>query len=216
MTLLYDPPMPSIADLLRQLGDIPPGRVRSIPPPGTATREDLLKPENFGCELVDGTLVEKAMGHKANRFGAWLLAILNVYVDAHNLGYCTGEQGFIELPDGPVRGPDIAFFAWDRLENRRPPDDEPIPTTAPDLVVEVLSPGNTPAEMERKRAEYFRGGVQLYWEFDPETESARTYSAFAEFSDLTPNDVLDGGTIIPGFSVPMKQLWAKHRATGNS
>jgi len=209
MTLLDEPPRHSIADLLRQLGDIPPERVRSIPYPGTATIEDLLKPENARCELVDGTLVEKAMGHEANIFGAWLLAILNTYARSKRLGYCIGEQGFIELPDGPIRGPDISFIAWSSLKNRVRPKGV-LPRLAPDLVVEVLSPSNTKAEMERKRAEYFDAGVRLYWEFDPLIDFARVYTSRDQFRDLSEDDVLEGGDILQGFSIPMKDLWAEY------
>ena len=218
MIAVFDPPTHSFADLLRKLGDVPRERVRQNPPPGTATFSDLSKPENAGCELVDGTLVEKAVGYEANMFGAWLLVLVYSYARSKKLGFCTGEQGMIELPDGPegpVRAPDVAFVAWDSLENRCPPKGS-CPRLAPDLVVEVLSPSNTKAEMERKRGEYFRAGVRLYWEFDPLTDFARVYTAVDRYRDLNPDDTLDGGDVLPGFSMVMKDLWAKHRATGNS
>ena len=65
----------TIAELLKQLGDIPPERVRLKPTPGTATKRDLLRlldKFNIQCELVDGTLVEKAMGQIESRLGTWL------------------------------------------------------------------------------------------------------------------------------------------------
>jgi hypothetical protein len=59
MSATFHPPVRTIGDLLRRLGDIPADRVRFAPAPGTATLRDLLRPENEGCELVEGTLVEK-------------------------------------------------------------------------------------------------------------------------------------------------------------
>jgi Uma2 family endonuclease len=174
MSILFDPPIRTIADLLHRLGDIPPERIRYDPVPGTATIDDLLKPENEGCELVEGTLVEKAASWQASFLGSWLLTMINNFVLARNLGAVTGEQGFLHLPDGPVRGPDVAFTSWGRMANRRWPD-EPIPQMAPDLVVEVLNPNNTRAEMARKRGEYFRSGVQLVWEIDPRTRTVRVF-----------------------------------------
>jgi Uma2 family endonuclease len=156
----------TIADLLGRLGDIPPDRVRFDPVPGTATVADLLKAENHGCELVEGVLVEKPMGLEESFLAGWLLTLLNQFVLPRNLGIVTGEAGFMELPGGPVRGPDVAFISWDRMSARRRPT-EPIPLLTPDLVVEVLSPSNTPGEMARKRTEYFGAGAQLVWRSIP-------------------------------------------------
>jgi Uma2 family endonuclease len=208
MSIIFDPPVRTIADLLHRLGDIPPERIRYDPVPGTATIDDLLKPENVGCELVEGTLVEKAVSWQSSFLGSWLLTMINNFVLARNLGVVTGEQGFVELPDGPVRGPDVAFTSWGRMANRRRPD-EPIPQLAPDLVVEVLSPNNTRAEMARKRGEYFRSGVQIVWEIDPRARTVRVYTSETAFTDLTTADTLDGGTVLPGFTLPIVQLFAE-------
>ena len=105
MNVLSESPILTIGELLRRLGDIPPDRVRFKPAPGTATKDDLLRPENEGCELVEGTLVEKAVGWQESTLGSWLLTTLNNFVLAHNLGAVTGEQGMVELPVGfvPIR-----------------------------------------------------------------------------------------------------------------
>jgi Uma2 family endonuclease len=208
MNILFNPPIRTIAELLHQLGDIPPQRVRFNPVPGTATIDDLLQPENAGCELVDGTLVEKAVGLEESFLGSWLLTLLNQFVMAGNLGIITGEQGFLELLPGLVRGPDVAFTSWDRMRNRRRPS-EPIPPLAPDLAVEVLSKSNPRAEMARKRGEYFRAGVRLVWEIDPRKRGVRVYTAADQFTDLSPGDALDGGAVLPGFTLPLADLFAE-------
>jgi len=71
--------------------------------------------------------------------------------------------------------PDVAFASWDRFPDRKIPK-APIPSLAPDLVIEVLSESNTKAEMERKRGEYFSSGVRLVWEFDPESRTVTVYT----------------------------------------
>jgi len=208
MNLRFQPPVKTIADLLGRLGDIPPDRVRFDPVPGTATVADLLKPENRGCELVEGVLVEKSMGHEESFLAGWLLTLLNQFVMPRNLGIVTGEAGFVELPGGPVRGPDVAFTSWGRMTGRRRPT-EPIPQLAPDLVVEVLSPSNTPAEMARKRTDYFGAGAQLVWEIDPRARIVRVFVAADQYHDLTANDTLTGGPVLPGFVLPLAQLFAE-------
>jgi len=208
MSIPFNPPVRTIADLLHRLGDIPAERIRYDPVPGTATIDELLKPENANCELVDRTLVEKAVSWESSFLGLWLGTMINNFVLARNLGAVTGEQGFMHLPDGPVRGPDVAFTSWDRMANRRRPD-EPIPRMAPDLVVEVLSPSNTPAEMDRKRGEYFRSGVRLVWEIDPRARTVRVYTSETGVADLTAADTLDGGSVLPGFTLPLAQLFAE-------
>lgn len=60
--------------------------------------------------------------------------------------------------------------------------------------------------MARKRAEYFAAGVRLVWEIDPR---ARTYTAADQFTDLTAADTLGGGSALPGFAVPLVDLFAE-------
>ena len=208
MNVSTEPPILTVGELLRRLGDIPPDRVRFKPAPGTATVADLARSENKGCELVEGTLVEKAMGWSESNLGGWILTLLNNFIIPRNLGKASGEQGMVELPGGPVRGPDVTYVSWDRLTGRTGPTD-PVPELAPDLVVEVLSRGNTPGEMARKRGEYFTAGVSLVWEVDPRARTVRVYTAEDIFTDLTEADTLDGGIVLPGFTLPLAQLFAE-------
>ncbi len=208
MNASLETPILTIGELLRRLGDIPPDRVRFKPAPGTATIDDLLRPENEGCELVEGTLVEKAVGLEESFLATWLSTLLNQFVVPRNLGMVTGEAGFMGLPGGPVRGPDVAFTSWDRMTNRQRPGD-PIPELAPDLAVEVLSRGNTRGEMVRKRSEYFRAGVRLVWEIDPRARTVRVYTSETAYTDLVATDTLDGGAVLPGFAVPLADLFAE-------
>lgn len=208
MSISFQRPLKTIGDLLHRIGDIHPDRVRFVPAPGTATRDDLLKTENEHCELVEGTLVEKPAGQTESFLAMSLATMINNFVVPNNLGYVTGEAGFYELPGGTVRGPDISFTTWNRLPGRRRPS-EPIPLGGPDLVVEVLSPSNTKREMALKREEYFRGGVRLVWEIDPRQRTVRVYTALDRFQDLSVSDTLTGDSVLPGFMLPLQDLLAE-------
>ena len=130
MNALFRPPIRTLADLLHRLGDIPADRVRFDPIPGTAKLDDLLRSDNEGCELVDGTLVEKPRGLEESLLAMWLGRLLIEFVQPRNLGIVTGEKGFLELTGGSVRAPDVAFISWDRMPRRRCPSGSD-PTSEP-------------------------------------------------------------------------------------
>jgi Uma2 family endonuclease len=201
----------TLADLLEQLGGIAPDRVRFRPAPGTATEEDVLairhSPERRLCELVDGVLVEKAMGFRESYLAGILITLLWAFVRPRNLGIVTGADGMMRLFPGLVRIPDVAFLSWNRFPNRHVPT-EPIPDVAPDLAVEVLSAGNTAREMARKRQDYFAAGVHLVWQVDPRTRTVEVFTAPAQSTILHEIHVLDGGTVLPGFTLPLQELFA--------
>lgn len=170
----------TLADLLDHLGGIAPERVRLRPAPGTATEDDVLSVHDHEgrlCELVDGVLVEKAMGFRESLLAGALIEVLRGFVRRRNLGLVTAPDGMIRLATGLVRIPDVAFISWDRLPHRRVPT-APLPALAPDLAVEVLSAGNTPGEMARKCREYFAAGVRFVWLVDPETRTRPEPSPF--------------------------------------
>src|SRR5262245_43521212 len=196
----------TVADLMRDLGGIPLERVRLVPPPGMATINDVEGAK--GCELIEGTLVEKAMGWHESILAVYLAGLLNAIVEPQNLGIVSGEEGGLELLTGLIRKPDVAFISWDRFPGRRLPD-EAWPAVAPDLAVEVISRGNTAEEMKRKRGEYFQAGVQLIWEIDRFTRTATVYTSPTHFQQLTEADTLDGGTVLPGFSVAVRDIFAR-------
>ena len=208
MNIPFQPSVRTVGELLRRLGDLPADRVRFTPVPGTATVEDLLRAENNGCELVEGTLVEKGMGLRESLLAAYLSALLGPVVRGQNLGILSGPDGTYELIAGLVRLPDLAFVSWNRLPGRRLPD-EPVPNVVPDLAAEVLSASNTLGEMARKRSEYFKAGVRLVWEIDPRARTVRVYTSETIYTDLSATDTLDGGTVLPGFTLPLVDLFAE-------
>ena len=114
----------------------------------------------------------------------------------------------LRLAPGLVRIPDVSFVSWDRLPQRRVPR-QPIPDLAPDLVVEVLSEGNTAREMDQKLLDYFSAGVRLVWYVDPVLHEVHVYTAPAQREVFTADHTLHGGAVLPGFTLLVRQLFAE-------
>ena len=207
----------TVADLLDQLGGIAPARVRINPLPGLAAEADLIAVNGRKqgiCELIGGILVEKPMGVVESMLAGSILALIRSFVLTRNLGIVTTTDGMMRLAPGIVRVPDVAFLSWDRTPGRRVPE-TPMSEFAPDLAVEVLSPSNTKAEMARKRAEYFASGVRLIWEFDPRDRTVAVYTTPEEAIILDESMTLDGGEVLPGFVLPLAELFAELDRAGH-
>jgi Uma2 family endonuclease len=211
MTLTAPVKLDTVQDLVERLGNIPLSRIRLDPPPGLATEADVLEAErkhNILCELVDGVLVEKGMGYGESVLAGALIEILRRFVKPRKLGVVSAPDGMIRLFPGLVRIPDVSFASWDRFPNRKFPK-SPVPALVPELVIEVLSESNTPAEMEGKRAEYFEAGVQVIWEVDPASRTVGVYTADRVVKMLDATQTLDGGDLLPGFSLVLAELFAE-------
>ena len=203
------------ADVLKHLGGIPLERIRMYPPPGMATEHDVLQAKsrfNRVCELVNGVLVEKTVGYYESLIAATIVRLLGRFLETHDLGIVLGEAGTLRILPDQVRIPDVSFISWDKFPNRELPP-EPVPAIAPDLAVEVLSEGNTEAEMQRKLHDYFTAGVRLVWYIDPRTKAAKAYTAEDRCAEFSGRDSLSGGEVLPGFEMPLSDIFAKARGT---
>jgi len=157
---------------------------------------------------VDGVLVEKPMGWKEATLALMLGHHLQTYLDENNFGQLGGADSMLRLAAGLVRLPDLAFVLWEHL----PENEEDLPSIldlAPDLAVEVVSPSNTPKEMARKRREYFKAGTLLVWQVYPKTQTVEVYTSPTRSRILGIDDTLDGGTLLPGFRLPLRTLFAR-------
>jgi len=198
------------ADLVERFGPIPLRRVRSDPPPGTATEEDLLhvyNTEKRCCELIDGILVEKDVSAIASLIAARIIRILSTFVDSRGLGFVLGEQGMLRLSIGRVRIPDVCFIRRDQVSNGEFPT-EPIADLFPTLAVEVISPGNTKREMEEKLDDYFSSGTELVWYVYPDRKEVEVYTGCETKRVLTILETIDGGTVLPGFSTKVAEFFS--------
>lgn len=200
----------TMAERLEELGHISADRLRLCPAPGTATVDDLMDANTHRkplCELIDQTLVEKAVGFESSVVAATILTILHQFVARRGLGLMAGADGMFRLLASTVRAPDVAFVSREQLPDGKFPT-EAYPAFSPDLVIEVLSPGNTKAEMSRKRVEYFHSGTRLVWMVDCVNRSVAVYTSPSAVSILNEDDTIDGGEVLPEFSSPVADFFA--------
>jgi Uma2 family endonuclease len=199
----------TLADLIDDLG-VPPDRILFRPVPGTATEQDVIDldaHEDRLVELIDGVLVEKAMGFEESIVGACIAALLRQHVGPRKLGVVAGSDGMVRYREGVVQMADVAFFSWDRFPDRKVGSDT-ISRVTPDIAVEVLSGSNTPAEMDRKRSEYFDAGARLVWIVDHRARTVQVYTNAQTFTTLDENDTLGGGDVLPEFAAQVKEFFA--------
>jgi Uma2 family endonuclease len=207
-TLMF-PESWTVADFQAHLGDIPAERIRLSPKPGCATEDDLIYLQDTKqalCELVDGILVEKPVGHYESAVAMTIGALVKSYVQAKNLGVVTGEGGGVRTIVPQVRMPDVGFVSRERFPDRKVPRKKILPVS-PDLAIEVLSESNTRKEMARKLLEYFQGGTRLVWYIDPETRTAELFTSPSQVTRITEDGILDGTDVLPGFQVRLKDVF---------
>jgi Uma2 family endonuclease len=213
MTPSVDPVLSdwTVADLLTRFGPIQHGRIRQTPGPGQATEQDVIDihdREGRLYELVDGVLVEKAMGIQESFLAVFLAGLLGEFARRHDLGFVLGADGMARLAPGLVRIPDVSFISWDRVPDRRVPRVSML-GFGPDLAIEVLSPSNTPQEMERKLNDYFRAKVQVVWYVDPRQRTVQVFTAADRFTLLREAQTLTGDPLLPGFTLALRDLFAQ-------
>lgn len=156
-------------------------------------------------ELVDGQLVEwDATTLRHGFLAALLVEVLSAFVRQHRLGLVATTDAIIRILGSAyhARGGDIAFFAHGRL----PEDlDAAAADVAPDFVVEVLSPSDRADQVQAKIHDWLRAGVRLLWYVDPATGITAVYRPHGG-EVVGPEEPLDAGDVLPGFSVRMRDL----------
>lgn len=173
------------------------------------TVEDLyqLPDDGRSYEIQHGLLLAEPL--PGARHGRILSAIdyaLSRFVRERRLGVVLcGDPGFLlsRSPD-TLRGPDLAFVGRERFEAVG--DVTTAFPGAPDLAVEVLSPNDRPGDVHAKVADYLAAGTRLVWIVDPEARSVLVYPPLLAPRVLQASDVLDGGEVLPGFSVQVDEL----------
>ena len=185
------------------------------PAPGTPlTAEDLyvLPGDARRYELVRGQLrVAEPPGLRHGVISALIAARLLAHVQPRRLGTVAVESGYV-LQRGPdtVRGPDVTFLAAER----QPPAERAhrFVEGAPDLAVEVVSPGDRPSEIAEKVDEYLASGTRLVWVIYPDTRRIAVHDGGRATRLLRVADTLDGGDVLPGFACPVAELFPESDA----
>lgn len=197
-------------ELATRVGAVPLWRIRNDPPPGFATEDDverLRRDEGVLCELIDGVLVEKAVSDKTAFLAVVISTLLTNFVLPRRLGWVLGPDGFVWLFGTQLRAPDVSFVRKDQRPGGRLLD-KGYADIAPALAVEVFSPGNTVREIERKRADFFAAGTELFWIVYPDRQEVEVSTGPETHRVLGRDDTLDGGTVLPGFSLKVSELFA--------
>lgn len=159
-------------------------------------------------ELVDGELVEVTPSADESSTTAMQIGrVLGNHVIPQRLGRVYGaDGGFVLFTDRQtVLVPDVAFVTAERVPQGRAR--KHFPRLAPDLVVEVLSPSDRMRQAREKVALYLEAGVRLVWLVDPDERTVTVFRPEASPVKLDATMTIDGGDVLPGFSVPVAELF---------
>jgi Uma2 family endonuclease len=171
---------------------------------------DIIVGDDELYEVIDGKRVRTP---PKTVLAVWTASRLGMFLAnfaEDNLGRAITEALFhLPAPVNRDRRPDVAFVSYKRWAK-----DRPLPATdnawdvVPDLATEVVSPTDSVLELEQKIADYFRVGVELVWVVHPTLSKIHVYQSLTQISVLSRNEVLDGGTVVPGFKLALAELFA--------
>ncbi|MCI0529162.1 MAG: Uma2 family endonuclease [Nitrospira sp.] len=175
--------------------------------PQTFTAEDLLKmpDDGFRYELVRGELIKMVPpGAEHGGIASKLDRSLGNHVETHNLGKTYVETGFELAPD-TVRAPDVAFVRKERVEAAGHVTG--YWPGAPDLAVEIISPNDLYTQVDEKVQEWLSFGARMVIVINPRNHAVTVYYSRTHIILLTEEDALDGGEVIPGWTIPVRNLF---------
>jgi Uma2 family endonuclease len=161
-------------------------------------------------ELIQGELTRVSPSStRSNHVLQYVNFSLYACVDARGLGQVyAGEAGFtLEVDPDTVVGPDVAFVSSDRIPDPYP--ERGFAEIVPNLIVEIVSPTDEPGDMRRKQAAYDRVGIPLVWWIDPIQKTASIHPHGEQPTKLERTGTLDGGSVLPGFSLPLEVIHSK-------
>jgi Uma2 family endonuclease len=163
--------------------------------------------DSVQIELDEGELIRSPWcGESEGWLKSGLIARLHEFVRARGLGRLYGPNTGFRLSDDTVRSPDVAFVRKERVAELR---SQGFAKGAPDLAVEILSPSNSFRQMTRKVRQYFAAGCHTVWVVHPDRKEVEVFESTGADRTLTVEDLLDAPELLPGFSVPVAQLFAE-------
>lgn len=162
-------------------------------------------PENADkrFEFIGGEAVEVPSNPYSSHIASIIHGELYIFLKGKNLGYLTGEGGGYRVY-GDRYAPDVAFLRKGKTLSKQGYNPDP-----PDLAVEVLSPGNTESEMRLKVVNYMNDGATV-WVVDYESKTVDVFVPGQKAVRLTEKDTLDGGAVLPGFTLPVADIFPEH------
>ena len=167
-----------------------------------------LPKDGFKRELLNGEIVMSPAGSEHGIIAVAICAELRAHVRRRKLGAVFDSSTGFRLTRDDVLSPDAAFVTYPRLSvlARNPRGFFP---GAPDLVVEVLSPTDSLTSISEKMASYFAHGTRLAWVINPVERNAHVYRSSEAGRLLRVADALDGEDVLPGFRLPLAELFAE-------
>lgn len=168
-------------------------------------------------ELVNGELVEMSpSNYPHGRLAGRIFRYLENYAEARQLGEASVEVGFYPANDRTtLLAPDVAFITTARLPDS---NDYSYIGFMPDLAVEIVSPSNTRAELNRKAMIFLENGTRLVWIVNPKdghAEVLRSSDADGIEREVIGYDgVLSGEDVLPGFELAVSDLLPPQTAQG--
>jgi Uma2 family endonuclease len=174
------------------------------------TAEELMELPDDGnrYELICGELVQLPMSSmESSSIAAVIIGELIAFVRPQRLGLVMATDGAYILGRDPdtTRVPDASFIRADRVPP--PAERRRFANLAPDLAVEVISPSDRASEVTTKVLTYLEKGVRLVWVVDPPTRTVTIYAPDGNARVLHDTDTLDGGDVLPGFSLPVIDIF---------
>ena len=170
-----------------------------------------LPDDGYRYELIRGLLVsEPVPGRSHGQTLARVAEILRGFARKTGAGTVyAGDSGFVlaRQPD-TVRGPDVAYVSAEREHQAPSPQESPYFPGAPDLAVEVRSPSDRTNEVLGKVSDYLAAGSRLVWVVDPAHFEVQVFRSLLKPLTLSVADNLDGGDVLPGFSVRVSELFS--------
>lgn len=174
------------------------------------TAADLLRLPTDGrrYELIRGELRQMApAGPTHGRLAMRIASHLFQHVEAHHLGTVYAAETGFQLTQNPdtVRAPDVAFVSQERCETVG--EIEGYWPGAPDVAIEVISPSDRYADVEDKVVEWLAAGSRMVIVVNPRQQSVTVYHSHTDMVRLTEEDTLDGGEVVPGWRLPIKEVF---------
>jgi Uma2 family endonuclease len=133
---------------------------------------------------------------------------LNAYLEKNPRGIVAGEGGMLRILPTKMRIPDVSFISSSHFPGGKLPK-ERVYRIAPDLAVEIISEGNTDAEMQLKLREYFEAGVRMVWYIDSRSRTAQLFSGAEKCTTIDENGFLEANDVLPGFRLPLGELFER-------
>ncbi len=173
------------------------------------TGQDALAVGDIGrFELVEGRIVLMSpTGFSHGKYEIAFGQYVRDFVRSKKLGQvATGEVGiYIRHNPDTVRAADVAFISHERYARQEKKSG--YLDVAPELVVEIMSPDDRWNDVTQKLREYFAIGVRLVWVADPATRTVYAYRSLTDVREFSQADTLPGDDVLPGFSVPIVDLF---------